>query len=254
MERRMSKTNIGLADFMEHCADVHRPYIYGTFGLVLTEQILMEKAASYSKYLSPERVAYAKKHYIGKRTDDCNGGPKNYIWLPDGADFDSDPVYNSKQDLSADDTFAKAEVKGKIDTMPDVRGICVRYPGHTGVYVGNGIVCEFRGFDYGCVRTKLSERKWTDWYQNPFIEYVEEEPSMDMCSIDLPVIRKGMKCKEVGAVQTLLNLRGYEVDVDDSDGPQTDGAIRQFQSDVYPECGEADGVCGTKTWTKLIRG
>ena len=157
-----NKTADFLADCFEHYADTHRPYIYGTFGKVLTEALLLQKAKQYPSRLGPARVEYAKKHYIGKRTDDCVGGEKNVAWLP-GNDPDADPIYDPKTDWSADTTFSKATVKGPIKTIPKRRGICVRYKGHTGVLVDpvNMIVVEFRGFDYGCVRTKLSERGWT---------------------------------------------------------------------------------------------
>lgn len=43
--------------------------------------------------------------------------------------------------------------------------------GHIGVYVGGGYGVEERGFNYGCVRTKVASRKWTHWCQLPFIDY-----------------------------------------------------------------------------------
>lgn len=163
-----NKTNTGLVEFVKQC--VGRPYIYGTFGEILTERLLAYKAQQYPKQLSPERVKYAKEHYIGKRTYDCIGLTKAYLWTPDG-DPNSNPVYNAKQDLSADGTYNKATEKGPINTIPEIPGICVRYKGHVGVYIGGGYVIEARGFNYGVVKTALKERKWTDWYKNPFITY-----------------------------------------------------------------------------------
>ena len=40
-----------------------------------------------------------------------------------------------------------------------------------GVYIGGGYVVEERRFNYGCVKTKVSSRKWTHWYQLLFVAY-----------------------------------------------------------------------------------
>lgn len=256
------KTNNFLADFMEHCADTHRPYIYGTYGQVLTEAILMAKAAMYPDRLSAKRVKYAKEHYLGKRTDDCYGGVKNARWLPDGAGFDATPIYDSKTDISADTAYNRATVKGPISTIPKVRGICVRYPGHAGVLTdpAKGIVCEFRGFDYGCVRTKLSERKWTHWFQDPYIKYEDQpqpDPKGDVVEVELPVLKKGMKgLPEIGRVQMILNGLGYkdkngdELETDNSFGGKTDYCVREFQK---KNSLVDDGVVGKNTWEKLMK-
>ena len=213
----MAKTNTYLADGMVHYADMHRPYIFGTWGQVLTEAILMSKAALYPDRLTPKRVEYAKAHYLGKRTDDCHGAIKNLYWLPDGANYDSSPIYDPKTDINADEAFRRAKVKGPIKTIPKVRGICVRYPGHVGVLTDpdKGIVCEFRGFDYGCVRTKLGERKWTDWYEHPFFVYPKEptptpEPKGDTCMIEMPIVKKTDPSKlKINDIITFYSSNSY---------------------------------------------
>lgn len=254
-----TKTADFLADCFEHYADTHRPYIYGTFGKVLTEALLLQKAKQYPSRLSPARVEYAKKHYIGKRTDDCVGGEKNVAWLP-GNDPDADPIYDPKTDWSADTTFSKATVKGPIKTIPKRRGICVRYPGHTGVLVDpvNMIVVEFRGFDYGCVRTKLAERKWTDWFQHPLFDYSTPAPSptptpeVKTVTIEMPVLRKGDKSQAVKTMQACLDVYGYGLSIDGSFGGKTSAALLDFQK-KHPACGTPDSVCGKNTWNALLK-
>ena len=186
-----NKTNTGLVAFANQCADENRPYLLGTYGLRLSLQMLNAKRKQYPTKITQEKYDYAKAHFIGKRTDDCYALLKNYIWLP-GTDaeliakkFDVDPVYNAKQDINADTAFELATEKGTIDTIPEIPGIMVRYKGHAGVYVGNGIVVEERGFSYGCVRTRLNERKWTHWYKSTFITYLTSEvPSNAKKSIE----------------------------------------------------------------------
>lgn len=100
-------------------------------------------------------------------------------------DFDlihgkNDVVYDIKYDkyqgtwMSADGAFSIAAEKGHINTMPDIPGICVRYPGHIGIYIGGGDVIEARGTKYGVVKTKLKDRPWTHWLKYPGIEYVTD--------------------------------------------------------------------------------
>ena len=129
----MAKTNQGLANFAIGC--LGRPYIYGTYGQILTERLLVDRAKTYPSRLGPERVKYAREHYLGKRVSDCEGMIKNYLWAETPNDT---PMYNASQDLSANGAFEKATVKGKIGTIPEVPGICVRYNGHVGVYIGGG--------------------------------------------------------------------------------------------------------------------
>lgn len=270
----VKKTADQLADFMEYCVDMHRPYIYGTFGQVLTLSLLMYKASCYPSRLGPARVEYAKEHYLGKRTDDCVGGIKNYLWLP-GNDFDADPVYDGNTDWSADTTFSKATVKGSISTMPKKRGICVRYKGHVGVYVGkkNGVdtVAEFRGFNYGAVYTKLSDRAWSDWYEHPLIDYSAEPgpepgptptPGGGTYNVEVKTLKRNadgtaMKDPNVLVFQSMMNTLGITDDdgralaEDSSYGKRSEQACKRFQAKKGLV---VDGKCGPKTWDKIANG
>lgn len=244
----MAKTSKGLASFAVQC--LGRPYIYGTYGQILTERLLLDRAQTYPSRIGPERVKYAREHYIGKRVSDCEGMIKNYLWAdsPDTA-----PIYNASQDLSANGAFQAATVKGKIDTIPEVPGICVRYSGHVGVYIGNGEVVEERGFNYGCVKTKLKDRAWTDWFEHPWIDYKQE----DMCMVQLPILRKGMKDTNgsVTSWQGLLQFYGYTdgdgnvIKADGSFGSKTEQATKKVQKKHgLPQTGVVDAA----TWQALI--
>ena len=244
----MVKTSKGLASFAVQC--LGRPYIYGTYGQILTERLLLDRASTYPSRIGPERVKYAREHYIGKRVSDCEGMIKNYLWAdsPDTA-----PTYNASQDLSANGAFQAATVKGKIDTIPEVPGICVRYSGHVGVYIGNGEVVEERGFNYGCVKTRLKDRAWTDWFEHPWIDYKQE----DKCMVQLPILRKGMKDTNgsVTSWQGLLQLYSYTdgdgnvIKVDGSFGTKTEQATKKVQKKHgLPQTGVVDAA----TWQALI--
>jgi len=169
-------TNIGLVAHAKKALAENWKYVYGTIGQVLTASIISQKQLQYpdqiNKHLSLIRT------FIGKRTVDCVNLIKSYLWWDNKK---QDVVYDIKYDkvdgvwMSADGAFQGAKEKGPINTMPDIPGICVRYQGHIGVYIGNGEVIEARGTKYGVVKTNLKERGWTHWLKYPGIEYKEDD-------------------------------------------------------------------------------
>ena len=71
-------------------------------------------------------------------------------------------------------------------------------------------------------------------------------------SVDLPILKKGMKSEAVKALQTLLNLRGFNCGAVDGDfGVKTDAALRAYQ---LKNGLTVDGECGAKSWAALIGG
>lgn len=67
-----------------------------------------------------------------------------------------------------------------------------------------------------------------------------------------PVLRRGVKGNQVKFLQSLLKGYGYYSDkLDGSYGPNTESAVRKFQSTNNLE---ADGICGPKTLALLASG
>lgn len=168
----MKYTNIGLVQHVKKALAEGWEYVYGTIGQVLTKVILAQKADQYPEQIY--KYYSLVQSFIGKRTVDCVNLIKSYLWWDHEK---QDVVYDVKYDkfqgvwMSADGAFQVATEKGTIKTMPDIPGICVRYPGHIGVYIGNGEVIEARGTKYGVVKTTLKERSWTHWLKYPGISY-----------------------------------------------------------------------------------
>ena len=75
---------------------------------------------------------------------------------------------------------------------------------------------------------------------------VDDRGSM---SAEWPLVKAGAKGGAVKALQRLLLHRGSELEVDGSFGPDTEKALEAFQS---ANGLDADGVAGTKTWSKLV--
>jgi len=161
------KNNLGLVEHCKKALAESWGYVYGTYGKVLTPDLLQRKLNQYPDNIK-KYENFIRENYIGKRTADCIGLIKSYLWW-DG----SDPVYDAGTDKSADGTFELAQEKGPINTLPEIPGICVYKKGHVGVYIGNGLVIESKGTMYGVVQTALNSTNWTHWFKHPHIQYVE---------------------------------------------------------------------------------
>lgn len=74
-------------------------------------------------------------------------------------------------------------------------------------------------------------------------------PEPTTCAVTLPVLKRGEKCVTVRALQALLNLRGFRLEVDGSYGPLTEQAVRTWQKRAQiTVTGKADA----STWASLL--
>lgn len=275
---------MGYAAFSnEHFADwlekmVGNPYWYGTTVANCTEDLLKRKTQQYPEHYTADRMARYKKDIAEKKVcADCIGLCKGYAWtngglnvleaIGTGSKITSKYGSNGAPDQSANGMFEYAKKIGMewgtIGTIPEIRGIAVRFDGHVGYYVGKGYVVEERGFAYGCVKTKLKDRKWTHWYKLPFINYnakpVEEakpeEPIITYKNNPYKEPTANIKIGSIGDsvkwVQYEINKRGYDIGssgIDGDFGKATDAAVKKFQADNGLE---ADGIVGKMTRTAL---
>ena len=123
-----------------------------------------------------------------------------------------------------------------------------------GYYVGNGYAVEWRGFNYGCVRTKVKERKWKYWYKLPFIQYGAAAADIPAPEIALGsrLLKRGMEGSDVKALQELLMQLGYALPKYGADakfGAETEKALRAFQKEAGLT---VDGKYGDKTHAALM--
>lgn len=163
------------------------PYVLGTNGKIFTKSMYDDLVRrNPSGWFTDARLPKLRS-FIGKVTTDCHGLIEWFVREQSGVVYDT----------TADAAFAVAKVKGMIGSIPELPGVCVRYKGHVGVYIGGGYVVEARGFDYGVCKTKLSSRPWTEWYEHPKINYDNENNEK--------FVKKGMNTKEI---QGILNKGG----------------------------------------------
>lgn len=259
----MAKTNKGLVEFAKKM--LGHPYWYGTYGNTSTRSLYTSKKKQYPAMYHWELT----KNQLGTKVCDCVGLIKAYLWCKD---FESNPVYNKKQDVSANGMLAVCKKHGSIKSMPDVAGTLVFKQGHVGVYIGNGLVIEARGHAYGVVKTTLKSRGWQNWGWCPWIEYIVDEapkpspakptpkpaptPTKKTYGGNFPKLVLGRALKfgssgnNVKRLQKFLNWYGnYKLDVDGAYGRKTESAVRDFQA----KNGLAvDGKFGKKSLAKAM--
>lgn len=156
--------NLNNAKLAKFCIDkVGTPYIMGTNGKVFTQSMHNDLTRrNPGGWFKAARLP-AVKACIGQVTTDCHGLIEWFVREQTGQAYDT----------TADAAYNAAKVKGAIKTIPELPGICVRYQGHVGVYIGGGYVVEARGFNYGVCITALGSRPWTHWYKHPQITYAD---------------------------------------------------------------------------------
>lgn len=167
------KNNLGLVQWVIQAHENGWGYIYGTYGNVLTENLLQDRASVFGCEVT-DYMDFIRQNWMGKRCADCVGLIKGYGWY-DSTSGEIRVGTNGMMDVGANGMFANATVKGTIDTIPEVPGLAVWHDGHIGIYIGNGEVIEAMNTLRGVTRTRLAGREWTHWLQIPYISYVHEK-------------------------------------------------------------------------------
>lgn len=142
-------------------------YVWSLNGEFYTRQLAEKYHAAKRKTSSSRNPAtYWLKdcaRWIGKMAADCSGGII-------GAFRSIHPTYG---DRTADTFYSQCTEKGTIKTIPEIPGLCVWRKGHIGIYEGDGYALEFRGTDYGAVRTRLKDRDFTHWGKLRDVDYTK---------------------------------------------------------------------------------
>lgn len=269
-------TNIEFVEFLKKM--VGQPYWYGTCVYKCTKSVLTSKTKQYPDHYKSSRTSrYQQDIANNKISADCVGLGKGFLWTNGGEGvieaigtsntFKKGYGINGCPDKSANGMYSYAKNKklrhGSIDTIPEIPGLAVHKDKHVGYYIGNGLVIEARGFNYGIVITKLKDRGWQAWYEFPGITYVtvevepqkpEVKPEPDYTKF--PTLRKGAKNEYVIKLQEHLVALGYNLGtygtkkngVDGSYGSKTVAAVKSFQKSKGLT---VDGICGQKTWRAI---
>ena len=159
-----------LAKHAETCLTLPTHYIWGGIGELITPELIQEKALLYPDVYTEE---YQKNLFPfidnSTRGFDCSGLINNFrMGGLEHYRFQENLDWNSQM------LFEGAMEKGGIQSLPELRGVCLYLKGHVGIYVGNGDVIESTSnpkFGNGVVKTKVTDREWTHWFCCPGISY-----------------------------------------------------------------------------------
>jgi nucleoid-associated protein YgaU len=177
----MAKTPAGLVSHAR--AQLGLPYIYGTYGKILTADILRQKAAQYPSQVTAARVTKSTaRGDLGKRSYDCAGLVKSY-WMQDSPTAEA--KYVEKYDKSAGGLKSCCSTRGSIASIPELPGLLV-FIGthHVGIYAGNGRVIEAKGFNYGVVESDLKHGSWDCWGKLDWLDYGNAKPAKPPATSD----------------------------------------------------------------------
>ena len=261
-------TNEHFAGWCLKMAEKKSPYWYGTCVYKASNSVLSSKSRQYPDHYGSSRTSRYKKDIANKQVvSDCVGGCKGYAWTNGGqgvlVSIGTDQKYSSKYgsngcpDKSASGMFSYCKSKGMdwgtIDTLPEIVGLALFTDGHIGYYVGEGYAVEWRGFNYGCVKTVVKERTWKHWAKLPFIDYGDTGDAQPADTVTYTLgtrlLKKGFVGGDVKTLQELLNQLGATLTVDGEFGSKTEAAVKSFQKKVGLK---QDGKYGDQTHTALM--
>ena len=131
-----TKNNLDLVQWAISACNSGWGYVMGTFGQVLTVDLLEAKLAQLPDAIGPYED-YIRANYLGVRTADCIGLIKGYSWYdPDTGNINYKS--NGMPDVGADQIYDQAAERGSMATMPEIPGLILHASGHVGIYIGNG--------------------------------------------------------------------------------------------------------------------
>ena len=227
------------------------------FGSPITRSIVDGKAKQYPSWYTNAKTNGVFATLYGETPTawgfDCVGLIKAVLWGWEGDTSKSygGAVYasNGVPDISADTMIGRCS-----GVSADFNNICIGeflwMKGHCGIYIGNGKVVESTpSWKNGVQVTDLKARNWLKHGKLPWVEYSVKEVKNSV-SIELSVLQKGSKGKQVKTLQRLLNAFDYKLTVDGVFGNNTYSALMSYQKANKLE---VDGICGGKSWKSLLK-
>ena len=173
----MTKTNLGLVEYVKSKLTLPTIYMLGGFGRILTQSMIDRRVAMGC--LHTIRNLATIKAGIGHYCFDCVGIIKGYLWetspeivqydVPAGSDQNVGMVYNACPE------------KGVLGSMPEIPGLLVftKDLGHVGVYIGKDaagnrqyIECTPAWSKWGVCQSNDTIRIWAVWGKYRLIEYI----------------------------------------------------------------------------------
>lgn len=81
---------------------------------------------------------------------------------------------------------------------------------------------------------------------------LKSEENVEMCQVELPILKKGVKGHHVEMLQTLLIANGYSCGSSGADGDFGSGTLSALKSFQTKKNLKVDGICDADDWAALI--
>ena len=217
-----------ITEFIEYLhSHIGDAYVWGAQGELLTGMTQKELEAFVDRRETSQANEDRALKFIAKAKKDplyafdCNGLIN--FWFQNTKGW-------RKGDASAATLYSECTKKGtrKATTALEPGDLLFRWNGtkmnHVGVYVGDGMAIEAKGRDDGVVLRTLNASGsgyWTHYGKHPFL-LADDEPAEPAKATVITLTTPYMRGDDIKALQTALNGLGYD-------------------------CGEADGIAGSKT-------
>ena len=173
-------TNTEFANKITNVLNYKTLYVYGGFGMPLTEHNKARLQRQYTYNRTPRRDVKIKKATPDTFAFDCVNLIKGVLWgwCADTTKGYGGATYNSNgvPDIGADTMFNKCTYISR-DFSKVLIGAVVWMQGHIGVYIGDNKVVECSPkWQDGVQITYINDfgtpsRKWTKWGKLPYIDY-----------------------------------------------------------------------------------
>lgn len=126
-------------------------------------------------------------------------------------------------------------------------GICVSVSGNKITTIDGNTSASGSQDNGGIVMQRTRDIKYVVGAVRP--AYSSEKPKSEVCTVEVPVLKKGAKNNAVKTLQKLLDADGAKLAVDGSFGSATETALKAWQKKHGLT---ADGSCGPKTWAEML--
>lgn len=248
-------------------------YVMGCFGAPMTQSNKIRYCDNCAYNRNPTRrqmIMAASSDTFGF---DCVNLIKGILW---GWSGDKNALYggakyasNGVPDVNADQIMGYCTSRSS-DFRNIVPGEILHSPGHAGIYIGNGLAVECtpawnNNVQFSAVgnigsKPGYHSRTWKEHGRLPWISYSgviptpTPVPAGGTYMFEVKKIQKGSQGADVLLCQKILKADGYkngnkQITLDGDFGSVTEKLVKQFQTDSGIK---DDGICGPKTWNKLL--